>query len=201
MSPLCVLRKPNDQQLRQFLDLQAAEPLSYREIGQSNGGSPAGYNVDHNRVLLGHGQAAFDAACTALLQWRMFPAPWTTIWPAGAKQETGTAVVMMARVYGLWWVNACRVVYRADQEVPARRYGFAYGTLHSHVEQGEERFMIEWDQDDKVWYDLRAFSRPRFWIARVGYPITRRLQRRFVLDSQSAMRRIVGGMTANKAPQ
>ena len=77
---------------------------------------------------------------------------------------------MIARVFGLWWVNACRIVYRLDGHDASRRYGFAYGTLPGHVEQGEERFMVEWDQEDNVWYDLRAFSRPRYWLVRLGYP-------------------------------
>jgi uncharacterized protein (UPF0548 family) len=182
-------RKPNDEQLKRFLDAQAEEPFSYAEIGQSNDGSPPGYNVDHNRALLGRGKAVFDAACGAMLCWQMFPSPWTKIWPADARQEPGTVVTMTANVFGLWWTNACRVVYRADQETPLRRFGFAYGTLSGHVEQGEERFMIEWDNDDNVWYDLRAFSRPRFWLVRLAYPLARRLQRRFALDSQAAMRR------------
>ena len=121
----------------------------------------------------------------------MFPAPWTEIWPAGAKQDVGTPVLMIARVFGLWWVNACRIVYHLDGHHASQRCGFAYGTLPGHVEQGEERFMVEWDHEDNVWYDVRAFSRPRYWLVRLGYPIARRLQRRFVLQSQAAMRRMV----------
>ena len=56
--------------------------------------------------------------------------------------------------------------------------------------------MVEWDREDNVWYDLRAFSRPRYWLVRLGYPIARRLQRRFVLQSQAAMRRIVASAVA-----
>jgi uncharacterized protein (UPF0548 family) len=41
--------------------------------------------------------------------------------------------------------------------------------------------------DGSVWYDLLAFSTPRYWLVRLGYPLTRRLQRRFVRDSLAAM--------------
>jgi uncharacterized protein (UPF0548 family) len=189
--PLWSLFRPNDQQLQRFLDAQDALSFSYAEIGQSTDGAPQGYNLDHNRVLLGQGKEVFDAASLALSQWRMFPTPWTEIRPAGARQNVGTPLLMIARIFGVWWVNACRVVYRADSHHESQRSGFAYGTLPGHVEQGEERFMVEWDREDNVWYDLRAFSRPRYWLARLSYPITRRLQRRFVLDSQAAMRRAV----------
>ena len=69
-----------------------------------------------------------------------------------------------------------------------RRTGFAYGTLPAHAEIGEERFAVEWQlADDSVWYDLYAFSRPGHLLARLGYPIARRLQRRFARESKQAM--------------
>jgi uncharacterized protein (UPF0548 family) len=44
--------------------------------------------------------------------------------------------------------------------------------------------------DQSVWYDLFAFSRPSA-LARLGYPITRMLQKRFAHDSKLAMQRAV----------
>ncbi|MEO7798036.1 MAG: DUF1990 domain-containing protein, partial [Opitutaceae bacterium] len=88
-------------------------------------------------------------------------------------------------------LSGCRVVYVLDEAGPVRRYGFAYGTLEAHVEQGEERFSVELHGDGGVWYDLRAFSRPRFWPVRLAKPLARRLQRRFVRDSQSSMQHAV----------
>jgi len=68
------------------------------------------------------------------------------------------------------------------------RFGFAYGTLAEHAESGEERFTVEWNRDDdSVWYDILAFSRPRQMLARVGYPVSRSLQRKFAKDSKLAM--------------
>jgi uncharacterized protein (UPF0548 family) len=69
-----------------------------------------------------------------------------------------------------------------------KRFGFAYGTLAEHAESGEERFTVEWDRDeDTVWYDILAFSRPRNSLARLGYPLSRLLQKRFAKDSKAAM--------------
>jgi uncharacterized protein (UPF0548 family) len=70
-----------------------------------------------------------------------------------------------------------------------RRCGFAYGTLPHHVERGEERFSVEWHPDDTVWYDVRAFSRPRYWPVRLAFPLARWLQRRFVTESKAAMQK------------
>jgi uncharacterized protein (UPF0548 family) len=71
------------------------------------------------------------------------------------------------------------------------RFGFAYGTLPGHAECGEEIFMVERHEDDSVHYVIKAFSRPRLWLARLGYPIARAQQRKFVRDSKAAMQQWV----------
>lgn len=184
------LEYPSQADIREFIARQGREKLSYPDVGASISGSPDGYDLDHNRVCLGHGEAVFKAACAGLARWEMFPRPWTRIEPANAAIEKGTVVAMLAQVYGLWWWNACRIVYTLDESTPIRRFGFAYGTLPGHIESGEERFSVEWLANDTVWYDMRAFSRPRYWLVRLGYPLARRLQRRFVKQSQAAMKRL-----------
>src|SRR4029077_17849423 len=94
----------------------------------------------------------------------------------------------VVRWFGLWSLNACRIVYVVDEDRPIRRFGFAYGTLADHAESGEERFSIEWRRDDdSVWFDIRAFSRPVHWLARAGYPLSRALQRRFAREAMREM--------------
>jgi uncharacterized protein (UPF0548 family) len=104
---------------------------------------------------------------------------------------------MQAHALGVWWLNACRIIYVLDEQAPVRRFGFAYGTLPAHVEQGEERFSVELQPDGSVWYDLRAFSRPRYWPVRLGKPFARRLQMRFVRESMTAMQQAVATATGN----
>ena len=191
--------RPSAARIAAAIRDQSPRPVSYAEVGRSDGGdAPPGFDLDHNRLLLGHGEPAFRAACDALRAWRMFPAPWTAIEPPGAPIATGTVVAMLAHSLGLWWLNTCRIVYVVDEESPIRRFGFAYGTLPRHVEKGEERFTVEWLADDSVWYDIRAFSRPRYWMVRLGYPIARALQRRFVRDSKAAMQATVAAAVADR---
>ena len=98
----------------------------------------------------------------------------------------------MGRALGLWWLNSCRVIYVVDESGPICRFGFAYGTLPKHIEKGEERFLIEWDQHDNgVWYDILAFSQPNYLMTRVGYPLVRRMQKQFGRDSAAAVFRAV----------
>jgi len=119
---------------------------------------------------------------------------WTSIQPASTPVMPGATVAAVIRHYGFWSLNACRVVYLLDEEVDGAHWtGFAYGTLTAHAEIGEERFAIEWRRaEDSVWYDLYAFSRPGHSLARLGYPLARRLQRRFARESKQAMLDAVG---------
>ncbi len=71
-------------------------------------------------------------------------------------------VAVLGRAVGLWWLNCCRIVYVVNEVGLVAKFGFAYGTLPGHVESGEERFQVEWNRNDNtVWYDLLAFSRPK----------------------------------------
>lgn len=57
-----------------------------------------------------------------------------------------------------------------------RERGFAYGTLPSHPEIGEERFSVRIDDDNVVYAEIRAFSRPGRWFTRLADPLARRVQ-------------------------
>jgi uncharacterized protein (UPF0548 family) len=95
-------------------------------------------------------------------------------------------VGVLGRHFGLWSLNACRIVYVIEEEASLlKRYGFAFGTLPAHVERGEERFTVEWHRaDDSVWYEVFALAHP---LARVGPPFVRLVQRRFAAASLQAM--------------
>jgi uncharacterized protein (UPF0548 family) len=114
----------------------------------------------------------------------MFDLGWLAIHGAEATIHDGQVVAVEGSHYGFWSLNACRVAYLVDE---AERFGFAYGTLTEHAEIGEERFTVEL-REGEVWYDVFAFSRPRM-LARLGYPLSRALQKRFVRDSIGAMSR------------
>jgi uncharacterized protein (UPF0548 family) len=189
------LTRPSVEQVNAFVAAQKDDTFSYPEVGATRRGEvPAGYNVDRNRVRLGTGAETFRRAAEALRSWRMSSLGWMSIQPADTPVTPGETVAAVVHHYGFWSLNACRVVYLLDEEVEGARWtGFAYGTLPAHGEIGEERFAIEWRlADDSVWYDLFAFSRPGHLLARLGYPLTRRLQRRFARESKQAMLDAVG---------
>jgi uncharacterized protein (UPF0548 family) len=176
------LRRPSAGEIARHLGAQRTLAYTYAGVGGSRDGRvPRWFSIDHNRCRLGAGESTFVAAKAAMREWRMFPT-WTRVEPH-APIAPDEVIAITLRV-GLWWVNAARIVYVIDEP---RRFGFAYGTLPGHAESGEERFTVEWLDDDSVWYDVRAFSRPRHWAAWLGYPVTRALQQRFARHSLAAM--------------
>ena len=193
------LRKPTAESIRPFLEAQATLPFSYAAVGATAKTPPAGYAVDHTRIKLGEGEPVFHEAKAALERWEQFRLGWVEAWSPDTPIQSGEVVAVMGRAIGLWWLNACRIVYVVDESGPISKFGFAYGTLPGHVESGEERFLIEWDRgDDGVWYDILAFSRPNHFLTRLGYPVVRRTQKRFGRDSAASMLRAVSGVVPVK---
>ena len=185
---MLLVRQPNAEELEAFLEREEAGAYSYVEVGASQAMPPTGYAIDHHRVRLGTGREAFSTACDALRRWQMFNLGWVSVQPLLRPIAEGQVVAILAHAFGVWFLNACRIVYVREEQGPIERFGFAYGTLHDHMARGEERFTIEWNHDDdSVWYDLFAFSLPNHVLFRLGYPIARRVQRRFVLGSMAAM--------------
>ncbi|MFN2510884.1 MAG: DUF1990 family protein [Pyrinomonadaceae bacterium] len=182
------LRQPSSESIQRFISSQRELPFSYPEVGATAGELPAGYIVDRNRTRLGTGKETYERAIAALRNWRQFDLGWVRMVPAETPIELGAVVAILTHHFGFWSLNACRVVYLIDEDGPVKKFGFAYGTLSSHVERGEERFTIEWDQtDDTVWYEILAFSRPNQLLVRLGFPLARELQKRFAIDSLSVM--------------
>jgi len=192
------LQKPSLEILNRFLAEQAALNFSYLAVGATATTPPAGFTVDRTRVELGKGAAVFHAAKMALQRWQQFHLGWVDVWSPATPLEVGQVVAILGRAVGFWWLNACRIVYLVNDTGPTTRFGFAYGTLPGHVGSGEERFLLEWDQNtNRVVYDILAFSKPNHLLTRLGYPLVRRCQLRFGRESAAAMFRAVhAGATA-----
>jgi len=189
------LTRPSTETITRFLSEQRDLPYNYPTPGATRAGEPPppGFVVDHRQREVGRGRAAFEAACATVRAWEMSRLGWVEI-HSEPPIEAGTPVAMIVRFAGLWWMNACRIVYVIDEP---RRFGFSYGTLPGHVESGEERFLVEWREDDSVWYDLYAFSRPVHWLVRLAYPVARRLQQKFGVQSMAALECSVRRRTAS----
>ena len=182
--------RPSPGEIERFLDASRALPLSYAPVGLARTGAP-GFRMDEAVVAVGTGEAAFARATAALIDWRHFDLGWVELYPRQADITDGTVVAVAIRHVGFWSLNGCRVVYSTSNQREST-FGFAYGTLTNHAECGEEVFEVRLDPGTgEVTYRIRAVSRPRAPLARLGYPLTRMLQARFRRDSAAAVHRAI----------
>jgi uncharacterized protein (UPF0548 family) len=97
-----------------------------------------------------------------------------------------------------WSFNVNRIDEVADD--PAR-FGFLYTTTAEHVEEGQERFVVELDRATaSVRFLIEAVSRPRHPLARAAYPFARAMQRRFVRDATARMVAIASTAPGSASP-
>jgi len=190
-----LITKPSEESITQFVHAQQTSLFSYEEVGATlNDNAPDGYAIDHNRIQLGSGRETFDRAIEAVRNWKMFNLEWTESYFDTTPIEVGNTVAILIKHFGFWSLNAARIVYVLDETTDEiEKFGFAYGTLTEHGERGEERFSVEYNKtDESVWYDLFAFSQPNHLLAKLGYPLSRYLQKQFAAESKQAMAKAVG---------
>jgi uncharacterized protein (UPF0548 family) len=185
------LTRPTAAVIEQKIEAARSLPLDVVPLLSVNGWLPSGrlplrFAHDRSRSFLGEGEAKFSAAKRALARWVPFDLGWVRVTNTNASVVPGQVVAVEAHTLGLWTINLSRITETIDT---AQRFGFIYATTAMHVEQGEERFLLEFDgRTGEVWYDIEAISRPRSTLARLGFPFTRAFQHRFARDSHRRMK-------------
>lgn len=149
-------------------------PFTYREVAATLGGElPSGYRTVRRVRELGLGSERFERAAQALLSWEMHRRAGVHV-RASTGRVLPETVAVLRLGFGLLSVRApVRVVRVVDEP---RRQGFAYGTLPSHPERGEEAFVVEMDDNGAVTFTITAFSRPATLLGRAGGPLSRAVQ-------------------------
>ena len=179
------LVRPPDDVLDSLVREQAACDLSYREAGATAGTMPLRYRHDCWQTDLGpFDEGAFARLAGALRSWEPQRGAGFRVFP-GEPVVPGLTFALVVSLPVGYATGAGRVIYVTDL---AEDYGFAYGTLPAHPEQGEEAFHVTRDGGRLV-LTVTAFSRPRLLAARLGGPVTRALQLRATRSYLRAMRR------------
>lgn len=157
---------------RDRADLES-RPFTYPEVGATCGPFPQGYHQLSESVAL-PAAVEFARAVGLLMSWQVQARAGLGVKASQLSVVEG-AVVRMHLGFGPVGVSIpCRVVYVVDEP---HRCGFAYGTLLGHPESGEELFLLERDDDGRIVFTIRAFSRPARALTKVGGPIGRAAQR------------------------
>jgi len=182
-------RSPSDDALAKVVSGQRGLPFTYAAVGATRGELPSGYHHDRRSVTLGPDEGdRFERASRALARWGPQRGAGLRVYPADPVAEGLTfALVIRLPVAGVM-TAAGRVVYVTDTPT---EFGFAYGTLPGHPEEGEEAFVVA-RADGEVRFGIVAFSRPRHVLARLGAPVTRRIQVQVTDRYLEAMRSAAG---------
>jgi uncharacterized protein (UPF0548 family) len=185
-----LLHRPTPSDVERFLASSKDLPISYSPTGLVREPAPDG--CDEQVVAIGRGPDDFRRARAALTAWRQFDLGWVELYPRQASIAPGTVVAVVIRHLGFWSINGARVLYGVGDSPASTRFGYAYGTLTSHAESGEELFEVFADPaTEDVMYRIRAISWGQALLARLGQPIVRVLQERFRRDSAAVMARAI----------
>jgi uncharacterized protein (UPF0548 family) len=179
------LRRPASDDLAQLVVSGRADSLTYEPVGITSLATPPdGYRLDRWSCLLGRGDQVFVTAADTIRQWRVQTGSGIVVLADGSPY-VGQVVALSAPLPIGYIDIACRVVDVVDS---SERYGFAYGTLSVHPEQGEESFTVIRQPNDEITFEIVAASRPRNPVARAFPPIARRLQRAATVRYLDAMK-------------
>ena len=158
-------------------------PVNYAAVGDTRrddllSSPPHGFRPVVRSVRSGAGEDAWADASRTVSTWGVQHGASFRVERLHAASDDAISEGDVVRLRWRWWPLAipARVVYVVDEP---RRRGFAYGSLPGHPECGEEAFLVEWRDDDSVWFEVRAFSRPSTLFYRLGYPALRALQELF----------------------
>jgi uncharacterized protein (UPF0548 family) len=155
-------------------ELQRAQP-TYVGTGATLAGTwPEGFRHDRYESVLGYGLETFDKAVGGLKTWKAHRVHGIRVFPRGEEIEKGATVVVTLGTKLLALAAPCRVVGVVDEH---DRWGFAYGTLPGHPEQGEEAFVVSMSSDRSVRFEVLAFSRPADLLVRLAGPVGRAVQK------------------------
>jgi uncharacterized protein (UPF0548 family) len=173
--------------------------LTYAEVGATQSGDlPAGYRHVRRRADLGPAPA-FPPVVAGLRVWGVHRGAGIAVRTRAPEPAVGVTFAAGLGVGRLRLWVPCTVVWVRDD---AKGYGYGFGTrpgasrsatpaepAHAAL-SGEEGFEVTLEPDGRVWFEIRAFSRPATWYARWGGPITRLLQDRVTDRYVLAARRL-----------
>lgn len=142
-------------------------------------------HVRHEEVV-GRGADAFARARRMLLDYTFYPASLVT---APGPVVADTVLRQRIRVGPLRFDGPVRVVAWWDEPT---RVGYRYEALPGHVERGTAEFELTLAGDD-VRLRIESRSAPAHWLARIGAPLARAVQRRAYASAFKSLRRAAEG--------
>ncbi|GJN09364.1 hypothetical protein PR202_ga27365 [Eleusine coracana subsp. coracana] len=167
-----------------------------------------GFFVNRSRVMIGSGAATFDHAKSALLSWRHLALGWANV-EAETPVKAGTRFCICYKEVIPWVMLPLQISYVSSSSHGSSSstnnnkgmFAFGSGTLQGHLLAGEERFSVQLDEDDRVWYEVFSFSKPAHVLSALCYPYVQLRQKHFAQQSGQAIQRHVTLAAAQSSSQ
>ncbi|KAL2938993.1 hypothetical protein RDABS01_022442 [Bienertia sinuspersici] len=151
--------------------------------------SEEGFSLNHARVLIGSGLETYEKGKDALQNWRHFQMNWTFVEPTTPIKK-GVKFSVCVKEFLPWLMMPLQVVYVNECKSSGKMkasFSFGGGTLQGHLLAGEERFSVELDDKNQVWYEILSFSKPAHFLSFMGYPYVQFRQKYFAKESTDAL--------------
>ncbi|XP_062209557.1 UPF0548 protein At2g17695-like [Phragmites australis] len=161
-----------------------------------------GFFVNRSHVLIGSGADTFLHAKSALLSWRHVALGWANVEPE-TQVKVGTRFCICYKELIPWVMLPLQVAYVTDGNGNSNgrskggMFAFGSGTLRGHLLAGEERFSVQLDEEDRVWYEVFSFSKPAHILSTLCYPYVQLRQKHFAQQSGQALLKHVATAQAN----
>ena len=161
-----------------------------------------GWHHYYSEAVIAHepeGHECFSRACTALANYQ-FSDPSIVVAHFDPRAPLlGRRILLEVKVLGLRYL--CSALVSRVREDPGV-YGFRYDTLHGHIEQGMEWFLLTKDAQGDIRFRIEARWRrgelPNWW-SRVGFMLlSTRYQRRWHVAAHHRMARLVHGRVGDQ---
>ncbi|KAM0926363.1 hypothetical protein ACQ4PT_003465 [Festuca glaucescens] len=159
-----------------------------------------GFSVNRSRVLVGSGADTFVRAKSALRSWKHLALGWVEVEP-DTPVKAGTRFCICYKEVIPWVMFPLQIAYVTDENSGGSSqrgrakggsvFAFGSGTLQGHLLAGEERFSVQVDSEERVWYEVFSFSKPAHPLSALCYPYVQFRQRHFARESAKAMLRNV----------
>jgi uncharacterized protein (UPF0548 family) len=158
--------------------------VTYSPVGGTRTGIyPPGFRYLHYQTYLGTGAALYERAGEHVLSFRMHRAMGARVVATGPRAEPGVRLTVGAGPVSV----PCEVIWSEQTE---ERTGWGYGTLPGHQASGEEAFVVERDRHDRVWFHVRAYSRPARLPMRLAGPVAVVFQQAYARLCGRALKRL-----------
>lgn len=168
--------------MRAFISSQRDARSTYATLGATE--REALFAIDRSEIV-GEGIQDLARGKRALERWAQYPAPWTHVVSEHAPPEVGDVTCARLRHLGFWSLVACRVTRIEDDE---HSRAIEIETLEGHAEIGVETFSLSLDEHDRVIHRIASRSGPGHLLTRIGEPVMRHYQERFLRESPAAVR-------------